>query len=323
MEDAFTAVPYLMEVQVCDSLDEVVPPRIAPQILNPASSSQHHPADSSGAGSSATHEGGGEAAAAGRAQPCRRGQQLDPASLVVPVGGPDGATETLHFFGVFDGHGGADAALHCAQTMHERVREALSSLTSAAAAATPAPSSSSRQQGGDGGAGASSGGAAAPRLASRATSEYVDAGSGELASTSSTSSFLECDLEPGGEAEGGGSRVEGAPCTTETVETALTKAFHLTGQSAGAFFLSSALLCRSPEEGAPALYWSFCWALCAALPFPAWIGRGTELLLSLPPTLDIPLFLPLFQTRSLATWAATSTWRWWAPPRWWPWWGRA
>ena len=33
--------------------------------------------------------------------------------------------ETLHFFGVFDGHGGAEAALHCAQTLHQRIAEAL------------------------------------------------------------------------------------------------------------------------------------------------------------------------------------------------------
>ena len=34
--------------------------------------------------------------------------------------------ETLHFFGVFDGHGGAEAALHCAQTLHQRIVEAIS-----------------------------------------------------------------------------------------------------------------------------------------------------------------------------------------------------
>ena len=33
--------------------------------------------------------------------------------------------ETLHFFGVFDGHGGADAAVHCAQTLHQRIVEAV------------------------------------------------------------------------------------------------------------------------------------------------------------------------------------------------------
>lgn len=38
--------------------------------------------------------------------------------------------ETLHFFGVFDGHGGADAAIHCAKTLHERIREVFLTLAS-------------------------------------------------------------------------------------------------------------------------------------------------------------------------------------------------
>ena len=50
--------------------------------------------------------------------------------------------ETLHFFGVFDGHGGAEAALHCAQTLHQRIAEALS-------AATTGPSSGSGSGGSD------------------------------------------------------------------------------------------------------------------------------------------------------------------------------
>ena len=41
--------------------------------------------------------------------------------------------ETLHFFGVFDGHGGAEAALHCAQTLHQRIAEALSAVSSPSA----------------------------------------------------------------------------------------------------------------------------------------------------------------------------------------------
>jgi serine/threonine protein phosphatase PrpC len=27
--------------------------------------------------------------------------------------------DSIHYFGVFDGHGGADAAWHCAQRMHQ------------------------------------------------------------------------------------------------------------------------------------------------------------------------------------------------------------
>ena len=42
-----------------------------------------------------------------------------------PPGSGESYLETLHFFGVFDGHGGAEAALHCAQTLHQRIAEAL------------------------------------------------------------------------------------------------------------------------------------------------------------------------------------------------------
>ncbi len=51
------------------------------------------------------------------------------------AGGPPAPyMETLHFFGVFDGHGGAEAALHCAQTLHKRIAEALSAATTSVGA---------------------------------------------------------------------------------------------------------------------------------------------------------------------------------------------
>lgn len=33
--------------------------------------------------------------------------------------GPGPGMDAVHYFGVFDGHGGADAAQHCAQRMHQ------------------------------------------------------------------------------------------------------------------------------------------------------------------------------------------------------------
>lgn len=33
--------------------------------------------------------------------------------------GPSPGMDALHYFGVFDGHGGADAAKHCAHRMHQ------------------------------------------------------------------------------------------------------------------------------------------------------------------------------------------------------------
>jgi hypothetical protein len=54
-------------------------------------------------------------------------------------GPPPPYMETLHFFGVFDGHGGAEAALHCAQTLHKRIAEALSAATTSVGAGEAAP----------------------------------------------------------------------------------------------------------------------------------------------------------------------------------------
>jgi hypothetical protein len=50
----------------------------------------------------------------------------DEQGLWEAASGPEGAgaaplpgMDALHYFGVFDGHGGADAARHCAQRMHQ------------------------------------------------------------------------------------------------------------------------------------------------------------------------------------------------------------
>jgi protein phosphatase 2C len=140
MEDACVAVPYLVEVPVSSGgMDELLPPRIAPQLR------------SSGSGGSAlsdhTRGGARGSSSSGAMQPPRRGseqrqQQLPGRAVAMAIdakGGGVGAaalaagisTEILHFFGVFDGHGGADAALHCAKSLHERVREVLTAVSSA------------------------------------------------------------------------------------------------------------------------------------------------------------------------------------------------
>ena len=103
MEDAYTAVPFLLEVPVHKDRPasaDLLPPRIANEVKS--------------APSSVTSEGSDAAAAAAETS----------SSISEPV------METLHFFGVFDGHGGAEAALHCAQTLHQRIAEALSVATS-------------------------------------------------------------------------------------------------------------------------------------------------------------------------------------------------
>lgn len=108
MEDAYTAIPFLLDVPVpADQLciSELIPPRIATHVRTASNATDHDVPDlhhdTPQASSPSTHHS----------------QYM----------------ETLHFFGVFDGHGGAEAALHCAQTLHQRIAEALSAVSSPAA----------------------------------------------------------------------------------------------------------------------------------------------------------------------------------------------
>lgn len=111
MEDAYTAIPFLLEVPVpADQLcvSELIPPRIATHVRTASNTPEHD------------------------------GSESHPDTATVPQGSGSSThhsqyMETLHFFGVFDGHGGAEAALHCAQTLHQRIAEALSAVSSPAA----------------------------------------------------------------------------------------------------------------------------------------------------------------------------------------------
>lgn len=112
MEDAYTAIPFLLEVPIPGGqlgMNELIPPRIATHVKTASSASSQH-------------EGSQIHGSIGDATP------------VSPQGTYSPFMETLHFFGVFDGHGGAEAALHCAQTLHQRIAEALSAVSSPAAA---------------------------------------------------------------------------------------------------------------------------------------------------------------------------------------------
>eukprot|EP00887_Chlorella_sp_A99_P007208 scaffold2.g7208.t1 len=238
MEDACVAVPYLAEVPVLEAaLDELLPPRIAPQLR------------SSGAGPGSPTVGAGAASMDARSSYTRQPSYVRSNS---GRGESGDAVETLHFFGVFDGHGGADAALHCARTLHERVRQVLSACVASggggpAASVAEGPADSSQQQqqqqpqqqGDEGPAVSSSGdpttaGSAAPipipapRDPSPST-DYQDASQGvqDSASSGNSSSFLECEVDDSG------GRVEGVACTSEAIEAALTKAFHITDEEFG------------------------------------------------------------------------------------------
>jgi len=111
MEDAYTAVPFLLEVPRQAQLEEIVPPRINAHVRSisgvlPDQHSRDH--DRSRLTSLPAYLSGNGA----------RGSLMNDASA------PE--MDALHFFGVFDGHGGSEAALHCARTLHERLSEALS-----------------------------------------------------------------------------------------------------------------------------------------------------------------------------------------------------
>ena len=128
MEDAYTAVPFLLEVPVpadTQPLGELIPSRIATHIRSAGNS----PAVSEHDEEQHQQEPG---AAHGHRHGSPVGQQQAPAA-VCKEGPSNSVMETLHFFGVFDGHGGAEAALHCAQTLHQRIAEALSAVSSPSA----------------------------------------------------------------------------------------------------------------------------------------------------------------------------------------------
>eukprot|EP00890_Picochlorum_soloecismus_P000290 jgi/Picsp_1/1261/NSC_04742-R1_protein phosphatase 2c len=90
MEDTFVAIPHLLDIAFADSMNEIIPPRIQDQLKTVKDGVN---------GAEDLHLGG--------------------------LGRGKIANESLHFFGVFDGHGGADAAYHCKDTMHERLKEVI------------------------------------------------------------------------------------------------------------------------------------------------------------------------------------------------------
>jgi len=277
MEDAFKAVPNLMQVPLHREADELLPPRLAPQLRSTSTSSK----------CSAETATAAATAAAGVPQqiptvPTNSGSETQQAvstttagSAFAPQTAPEGLTicppdetsvENLHFFGVFDGHGGADAAMHCAKTLHERVKQVLSSVTSRGNSGnmgTPSPTDIDTQQGAErkqeeefslgGGAadlevaegGGVEGSSTSPAVATEVPlSSTFESGSSDVDFMdavdleASDSGGDKDDTNEGVHRSGAGRlnqavSIEGLPCTTETVEAALTKAFHLTDEEFG------------------------------------------------------------------------------------------
>ena len=252
MEDACVAVPYLLEVPLHKEADELLPPRLAPQLRSSSGSSRGsdagtataaHPSSSGGA--SSLEKGRCKSNPPGSLGPNSTQPTISVASLTMPALPEENSSlETLHFFGVFDGLGGADAAMHCAKTLHERLKDVLSAVTS--------PTGGNGAGTGDAGDGegveasTSGGDPASTQLPTTTGGEPAASNAvqrGDINSVSSDSDFLDAvdiadavDMEAEGQAPdvlGPASSVVGVPCTTETVEAALTKAFHLTDEEFG------------------------------------------------------------------------------------------
>jgi protein phosphatase 2C len=251
MEDACVAVPNLLDVPLCHRADELLPPRIAPQLRSNSAT------DRSSEATTATHLRMGDSCAEPSRHDRERGiasEESYPSGSLMPLTIPNtlgaAAVETLHFFGVFDGHGGADAAIHCAKTLHERVREVLSSLTSptgsgngetesfgahCATTSGNGEEAASMQTGSARGTSRSSNYADANAelhsVSSGSGSSFVDAVDMEDSSTAATGSSTRSgtNAEPTGQ----GGALHGVPCTAESMEAALTKAFHLTDEEFG------------------------------------------------------------------------------------------
>ncbi|KAL4855612.1 putative protein phosphatase 2C 8 [Chlorella vulgaris] len=265
MEDSCVAVPYLVDVPVSRTgMDELLPPRIAPQLRSETRAGGTSAASDQTVAPASARSGDDGSIAQRQQQQQQESQRggggaaaLDPASLSLDI-----TSETLHFFGVFDGHGGADAALHCAKSLHERLRDVLTACT-VSRTGTAAPGS--REQGGASQAAAAA--AAAPQDSSSSgisghlgvgseadvasfqlphvgsgNSEFLDAtgsldlqkGLGSSSSSDSAHSCIDADFDGESAAVDVDSRsVHNLYCTAETIEAALAKAFHLTDDEFG------------------------------------------------------------------------------------------
>lgn len=116
MEDAFTAVPFLLELPISSNNAELIPDRLAGQVRNSHGCLLQASLDSlpESASSLPNHS---------QRLPSPNRLSAQSSTESTQEGHPE--ISALHFFGVFDGHGGAEAALLCARTLHDRLAQAL------------------------------------------------------------------------------------------------------------------------------------------------------------------------------------------------------
>lgn len=146
MEDTYALCPNICELPMspmaADCADKF-PQRIAMQLNSSTLQPYMTAATAASEDIAALHANGGNAAAAAAAAaagnggsstqstPSGAGQLDTSAGSSSSGGGSSGAClEQLHFFGVYDGHGGTEASLHCAQRLHHHLSQALSQIGS-------------------------------------------------------------------------------------------------------------------------------------------------------------------------------------------------
>ncbi|BDA47091.1 probable protein phosphatase 2C 8 at C-terminar half [Coccomyxa sp. Obi] len=241
MEDAYTAIPFLMEVLVPSDVlgqSDILPPRIASLVKSATTS----PTSSAGDAPDTDTDAGGASNRGLSGSNAFSAQDSPKASSYV---------ETLHFFGVFDGHGGAEGALHCAQTLHQRFVEAI--LEHTTATVTPAVAAVEHMETSVNSTAASASADnsfdCVPRAAPCGVANGVDLGATESraaqkvagaadadsdSNSSDSDAFMVAAIEEENEAAAAGQLDDNLiACSAQHFESALTDAFNRTDEEFG------------------------------------------------------------------------------------------
>uniref|UniRef100_A0A7S3QY04 protein-serine/threonine phosphatase n=1 Tax=Dunaliella tertiolecta TaxID=3047 RepID=A0A7S3QY04_DUNTE len=124
MEDAFSVQTcfYDLPSAANDDIVNKLPARIASQIGEQLESSF------GSSGSNTQQQDGRHLSLCGSASQPQPHQHADFSAMSETSDASDNGGDTLHFYGVYDGHGGTEAAQHCANRLHHHLSEALASL---------------------------------------------------------------------------------------------------------------------------------------------------------------------------------------------------
>lgn len=122
MEDMYAVQPNFCDIPLSPTMDEPLqnklPTRIAVQLENTESPTTSAPLSPSVAPLSVGSGGGSGHGPTTDADPSGNSSFGTSSDAV-------GASDTLHFFGVYDGHGGCQAAEHCAKRLHHHLSKSI------------------------------------------------------------------------------------------------------------------------------------------------------------------------------------------------------